>query len=265
MRSPQMPGQRAQSQESGNIPAAGKKPRDNETRRRTKRMATGVVRESAARAGRRCLRWACSSLLFDAHDSEPRAARALSSALAATCAERETAGPWQGQTFRGFTCGAPSTWERRSWSILDGRGAHKQHVRFHRGESLLGGDFNADTIQVIFVDRDGDEEVIDAPVGKSLLEIAHMNDIELEGACEGSLACSTCHVIIEDEEQFDILEELSEPTDDENDMLDLAFGLTETSRLGCQIICSPELDGLRVRIPNATRNMAVDGFVPKPH
>ena len=106
---------------------------------------------------------------------------------------------------------------------------------------------------------------MEAPCGKSLLEIAHMNDIELEGACEGSLACSTCHVIVEDEDQFDLLEELSEPTDDENDMLDLAFGLTETSRLGCQIICSPELDGLRVRIPNATRNMAVDGFVPKPH
>ena len=81
----------------------------------------------------------------------------------------------------------------------------------------------------------------------------------------GSLACSTCHVIIEEEDQFDLLEELVEPTDDENDMLDLAFGLTETSRLGCQVVCCHEIDGLRVRIPSATRNMAVDGFVPKPH
>ncbi|QDZ26063.1 ferredoxin [Chloropicon primus] len=139
-------------------------------------------------------------------------------------------------------------------------------VRGHRGESLLGADFNAETITVTFIDKDGEEEVIEAPVGKSLLEIAHMNDIELEGACEGSLACSTCHVIVEDEEQFDLLDEIGqEPTDDENDMLDLAFGLTETSRLGCQIICCHELEGLRVRIPSATRNMAVDGFVPKPH
>lgn len=82
------------------------------------------------------------------------------------------------------------------------------------------------------------------------------------GACEGSLACSTCHVIVEDQEYFD---KLDEPEDDENDMLDLAFGLTETSRLGCQIKCDKELDGIRLKIPGATRNFAVDGFVPKPH
>jgi len=64
-----------------------------------------------------------------------------------------------------------------------------------------------------------------------MLEVAHRNDIELEGACEGSLACSTCHVIIDDQAVYDAL---PEPDDDENDMLDLAFGLTETSRLGCQ-------------------------------
>ena len=59
------------------------------------------------------------------------------------------------------------------------------HARHHRGESLLGGDFNAETITVTFVDKDGEEEVVEAQVGKNLLEIAHMNDIELEGACEG--------------------------------------------------------------------------------
>ena len=56
-----------------------------------------------------------------------------------------------------------------------------------------------------------------------------------------------------------------EPSDDENDMLDLAFGLTQTSRLGCQVVASKELDGLVVRLPSATRNFAVDGHVPKPH
>ncbi|KAJ6796676.1 uncharacterized protein M6B38_355365 [Iris pallida] len=117
-------------------------------------------------------------------------------------------------------------------------------------------------ISVTFVDKDGEESVIKVPVGMSMLEAAHENDIELEGACEGSLACSTCHVIVMDMEYYNKLEE---PTDEENDMLDLAFGLTETSRLGCQIVAKPELDGLRVALPAATRNFAVDGFVPKPH
>lgn len=119
-----------------------------------------------------------------------------------------------------------------------------------------------ETISVSFVDKDGEEQHIKVPVGMSMLEAAHVNDIELEGACEGSLACSTCHVIVMDVEYYNKLED---PTDEENDMLDLAFGLTETSRLGCQVIAKPELDGIRLAIPAATRNFAVDGYVPKPH
>ncbi|KAG6437707.1 hypothetical protein SASPL_102633 [Salvia splendens] len=122
--------------------------------------------------------------------------------------------------------------------------------------------FRVYRINVIFCDKDGEETHIKVPVGMSMLEAAHENDIELEGACEGSLACSTCHVIVMDVDQYN---KLSEPTDEENDMLDLAFGLSETSRLGCQIIAKPELDGLRLAIPAATRNFAVDGFKPKPH
>ncbi|KAD4584908.1 hypothetical protein E3N88_22509 [Mikania micrantha] len=117
-------------------------------------------------------------------------------------------------------------------------------------------------ICVTFVDKDGEETQIKVPIGMSMLEAAHQNDIELEGACEGSLACSTCHVIVMDVEQYNKLED---PTDEENDMLDLAFGLTETSRLGCQVIAKPELDGLRLALPAATRNFAVDGYKPKPH
>ncbi|KAI7728154.1 hypothetical protein M8C21_013170 [Ambrosia artemisiifolia] len=112
-------------------------------------------------------------------------------------------------------------------------------------------------ISVTFFDNDGEQE-IKVPVGMSMLEAAHENDIELEGACEGSLACSTCHVIV-------MYNKLEDPTDEENDMLDLAFGLTETSRLGCQVIAKPELDGLRLALPAATRNFAVDGYKPKPH
>jgi len=107
--------------------------------------------------------------------------------------------------------------------------------------------------KVTFIDRDGNRIEVDAPVGLSLLEIARKNDIDVEGACEGSLACSTCHVIV-DVEDF---ERLEEPTEDEEDMLDLAFGLTRTSRLGCQIIVTEELDGLTVSLPQETRNQQI--------
>ncbi len=108
--------------------------------------------------------------------------------------------------------------------------------------------------KITFIDTDGKRHELDAPVGLSVLEIAHKNGISLEGACEGSLACSTCHVIV-DPEDYD---RLKEATEDEEDMLDLAFGLTHTSRLGCQIIITEELDGLTVTLPAATRNMMVD-------
>lgn len=108
--------------------------------------------------------------------------------------------------------------------------------------------------KMTFVTQDGAEKIVDAPLGVSVLEIAHKNEISLEGACEGSLACSTCHVIV-DPAWFG---KLGEATEDEEDMLDLAFGLTHTSRLGCQIIMSEALDGLRVSLPAATRNMMVD-------
>lgn len=107
--------------------------------------------------------------------------------------------------------------------------------------------------KMYFIEQDGTKKEVDAPIGLSVLEIAHRNNIDLEGACEGSLACSTCHVIVE-QEWFDKLAEASE---DEEDMLDLAFGLTHTSRLGCQIIMSEKLDGLTVKLPAATRNMMV--------
>lgn len=106
--------------------------------------------------------------------------------------------------------------------------------------------------KITFIERNGNRKQVDAPVGLSLLEVAHKNNVEIEGACEGSLACSTCHVIIEPE-WFDALPEASE---DEEDMLDLAFGLTKTSRLGCQIIVSDEMDGLVVSLPTATRNIS---------
>jgi 2Fe-2S ferredoxin len=105
--------------------------------------------------------------------------------------------------------------------------------------------------KMVFIEQNGTRREVEAPLGLSVLEIAHRNGIDLEGACEGSLACSTCHVII-DAEWYDLLKEASE---DEEDMLDLAFGLTRTSRLGCQIIITEELDGLTVSLPAGSRNM----------
>ena len=107
--------------------------------------------------------------------------------------------------------------------------------------------------KIKFVQTDGQTLEVEAPIGLSILEIAHRNNVDLEGACEGSLACSTCHVIV-DSEWYDLL---PAATEDEEDMLDLAFGLTHTSRLGCQIIMTDELDGLKVRLPAGTRNMLV--------
>ena len=105
--------------------------------------------------------------------------------------------------------------------------------------------------KMTFIERDGTRREVDAPLGLSVLEVAHKHGVDIEGACEGSLACSTCHVIV-DAEWYELLKEA---TEDEEDMLDLAFGLTKTSRLGCQIIITEELDGLTVSLPAGTRNM----------
>ncbi|KAK1253525.1 hypothetical protein MKX07_001602 [Trichoderma sp. CBMAI-0711] len=110
---------------------------------------------------------------------------------------------------------------------------------------------------VTFIDKEGEEHKFAVSAGDNLLDIAQANDLEMEGACGGSCACSTCHVIVESEDYYD---KMPEPEDDENDMLDLAFGLTETSRLGCQVKMTKELDGLVVRLPSMTRNLQASDF-----
>ena len=80
------------------------------------------------------------------------------------------------------------------------------------------------TIPVTFVMPGGERIELDAPIGDSMLDVAHDNDVELEGACGGELACSTCHVILS-EEMFD---SMPPPEEEEEDMLDLAFDLTDT-------------------------------------
>ena len=104
--------------------------------------------------------------------------------------------------------------------------------------------------RVIFVTQQGQRRELDVTAGDTLLEIAWRYDMDIEGACEGSMACSTCHVIV-DEAWFDRLNLASE---DEEDMLDLAWGVAPTSRLGCQIVMTDALDGLVVFLPRETTN-----------
>jgi len=105
--------------------------------------------------------------------------------------------------------------------------------------------------RIVFVERGGNRRTVEARNGMSLLDVALASGIDIEGACEGCLSCTTCHVIVE-EEFFELLPAASE---EEEDMLDLAAGLKPTSRLCCQICVSEELDGLVVHLPEETRDV----------
>ena len=107
-------------------------------------------------------------------------------------------------------------------------------------------------IKVTFISANGDQElVVEAKTGDRLLEVAQAAGQPLEGTCEGQMACSTCHVIV-DKAWFD---KLPAASDDENDMLDLASGARRTSRLSCQIMLDDTLNGLVVHVPGESRNM----------
>ncbi|XP_037032036.1 adrenodoxin-like protein 2, mitochondrial [Bradysia coprophila] len=109
-------------------------------------------------------------------------------------------------------------------------------------------------VTVTFIRANGERITTKGKIGDHLLDVVVNNNIDLEGfgACEGTLTCSTCHLILK-QEDFDRLPEKA--GDEELDMLDLAYDLTDTSRLGCQITLTKELDGLEVKVP-ATINDA---------
>lgn len=103
-----------------------------------------------------------------------------------------------------------------------------------------------------FIMKDGSEKQIDAPLGLSLMEVAVKEGIEpIEGACGGGLACATCHLYVHPDFKDQTMPEDGEVSEDEEDMLDLAFDIRETSRLCCQIIVTEELEGLKVAMPGA--------------
>ncbi|MGB5098787.1 MAG: 2Fe-2S iron-sulfur cluster-binding protein [Porticoccaceae bacterium] len=95
-----------------------------------------------------------------------------------------------------------------------------------------------------FVTTSGETLSLAAENGRSIMEVAKANDLPMLAACGGALACATCHVIV-DEDWYD---RLDPPSEDEEDLLDTAHGLTPTSRLSCQILVSDALDGIRVTL-----------------
>jgi ferredoxin len=104
---------------------------------------------------------------------------------------------------------------------------------------------------VRFLRADGSlDKEVGAEPGQRLLDVAWAAREPLEGACEGVMACSTCHVIV-DAQDF---EKLPPASEEEEDLLDLAAHATRTSRLACQIILSEDLRTLTVRIPPEARN-----------
>ncbi|XP_053695577.1 adrenodoxin-like protein 2, mitochondrial [Sabethes cyaneus] len=109
-------------------------------------------------------------------------------------------------------------------------------------------------IEVTFVRSSGERIKAKAKVGDSLLDVVVNNQLDFDGfgACEGTLTCSTCHLILA-KADYDALPD--KPGDEELDMLDLAFDLTDTSRLGCQIVLTKRMNGMEVRVP-ATINDA---------
>jgi ferredoxin len=106
-------------------------------------------------------------------------------------------------------------------------------------------------VKVHFTTARGDEVIAEAEPGDTLLRVAQAAGMPLEGTCEGQMACSTCHVVVA-AEWFARLPEASE---EEEDMLDLAAGVTRTSRLSCQIVLDETLDGLAVTIPPESYDM----------
>lgn len=116
-------------------------------------------------------------------------------------------------------------------------------------------------VTIAYITKDGQRISIKGKVGDNVLYLAHRHNIDMEGACEASLACTTCHVYVKD----DFLDALPEASEKEDDLLDMAPFLRENSRLGCQIVLTKAMDGLELTLPAATRNFYVDGHKPKPH
>ncbi|XP_053395481.1 adrenodoxin-like protein 1, mitochondrial [Mercenaria mercenaria] len=150
--------------------------------------------------------------------------------------------------------------DRKSVSLMEDRG-NSTHPLLHGEYEYQDPKSEDEIVNITYIDRNGERIAVKGKVGDNVMYLAHRYGVELEGACEASLACSTCHVYVHE----DYSDKIQEPKEEEDDMLDMAPFLKENSRLGCQITLSKELDGIEVKLPAATRNFYVDGHVPQPH
>uniref|UniRef100_A0A2M4APU1 Putative ferredoxin n=1 Tax=Anopheles triannulatus TaxID=58253 RepID=A0A2M4APU1_9DIPT len=149
----------------------------------------------------------------------------------------------------------------RWMGLMFSRHIHSSAPRWHGEYEWQDPKSEDEVVNVTYIDKDGKETAVRGKVGDNALYLAHRYGVEMEGACEASLACTTCHVYVHGE----YLDRLQPPEEKEDDLLDMAPFLKENSRLGCQIVLQKDLDGIRLQLPQATRNFYVDGHKPKPH
>jgi ferredoxin len=125
------------------------------------------------------------------------------------------------------------------------RSSLKQCIQ--KSNQMIGNRFNSShKVNIIFIEaKNNDRIVAQGEIGKKVLDVALDYNVDIEGACGGELACSTCHVIISKE----VYHALPPKTEEEEDMLDLAWGRTDTSRLCCQIKLTKELEGVEFIVP----------------
>lgn len=131
---------------------------------------------------------------------------------------------------------------------------HNPQIRLFHHSSVVRAekpdDDSKEKVSITFVDKDNNKYPVTGYEGQDILQLAHDNNIDIEGACEGTCCCSTCHIILSQE----VFDKLEEPQDEELDMLDLALDVTDTSRLGCQVLLTKEIDGSVFQLPDEVQN-----------
>ncbi|TRY80175.1 hypothetical protein DNTS_003413 [Danionella cerebrum] len=147
---------------------------------------------------------------------------------------------------------------RSSFVLCHHPGSIRNHSRFlhtdpRRGCQSHQNSSSSSKVLVHFVNQSGVKSSVYVSEGDSLLDVVIKKNLDISGfgACEGTLACSTCHLIFEEK----VFEKLEPVVDEEVDMLDLAYGLTRTSRLGCQVTVQRWMDGMTVRVPHEIKDL----------
>jgi len=135
--------------------------------------------------------------------------------------------------------------------------SHKRHGEYEWKDP----EKEEDVVMITVHNKEGKVNRVRGKIGDNLLYLCKRFEVDMEGACEASLACTTCHVYVDHE----FLDLLPPATETEEDLLDQAPFLRDNSRLGCQIILSKEYDGMVLRLPAATKNFYVDGHKPSHH